>query len=561
MVKCKNPTKTCLLMNSIPVSVFLDCLRRSELVEDSQLGEILPQIREELGPEKQDDSEAVGNALVTHGLITPWHLRQLLKKRYKGFFLRQYKILSHLGTGGMSTVYLAEHTMMHRQAAIKVLPKKKLEKSIYLDRFVREAQAIASLDHPNIIRAYDIDRENHIHYIVMEYFKGRNLQEVVDKDGVLAYETAADYVRQAALALEYAHQIGVVHRDVKPGNLLVNHEGLVKVLDLGLALLDEGMFDGKLTEIQEDRILGTADYLAPEQGIDSHQVDARADIYGLGCVLYFCLTGHAPFPEGGVAQKLLDHQHKEPAPIFRERPDAPEDLVRLCQKMMSKKREDRQQSAMEVVADLQNWLITHGFADKNTFPSTETFRAVPATLGAVPIASQAERLKKLAQSDPWAIDLDDTESGSDMIRIGDESRAGLLSGTDSASSGMTRWGESPDEEKILTSSKSNAFDPLRIALHEIGYSDTEKTEATKELKPSQTPEIPPDTPSLLPAEHSGRKIREDKTADAETAVPFVPSLPPWYKLVPLWFWCVFAGTVFTAIFLTGVLAALLTRTR
>ena len=382
-------------MTQITVSLFWDYLRRSRLVEEARLDVAIAKMRAELGPEKCEQLDAVTRWCVSQKFVTEWQVKQLLRKRYKGFFLRQYKILSHIGTGGMSTVYLAEHSIMQRRVAIKVLPKKKLERSIYLDRFIREAQTIASLDHPNIVRAYDIDQEDDVHYIVMEYFNGRNLQEVVAQDGVMPFEMAADYVRQAALALEYAHQAGVVHRDVKPGNVLVNTQGLVKVLDLGLALLDEHNFDGQLTSIQEDKILGTADYLAPEQGIDSHTVDGRADIYGLGGVLYFCLTGHPPFPTGTIPQRLLAHQHEEPQSIFVDRPEVPDSLVRLCRKMMAKKKEERQQSAIEVVVDMQNWLIENGFAVESDFPPLETLRASTETLGAVPIPTQAERLRDL----------------------------------------------------------------------------------------------------------------------------------------------------------------------
>ena len=380
-------------MTQITAPIFLEYLRRSRLIDERRLNIARGKMRDDIGPEKMLQLEAVTEWLISHDYVTDWQVKQLLKKRYKGFFLRQYKILSHIGTGGMSTVYLAEHSVMQRRVAIKVLPKKKLEKSIYLDRFIREAQIVASLDHPNVVRAYDFDQEDEVHYIVMEHFDARNLQEVVAEDGVLSFETAADYIRQAALALEYAHLAGVIHRDVKPGNVLVNDQGLVKVLDLGLALFDEHRFDGQLTMQQEDNILGTADFLAPEQALNSHTVDARADIYGLGGVLYFCLTGHPPFPTGTIPQRLLAHQHEEPQSIIVDRPEAPDSLVRLCQKMMAKKKEQRHQTALDVVIDMQFWLIDNGFAEESDFPPLETLRATTETLGAVPIPTQEHRMK------------------------------------------------------------------------------------------------------------------------------------------------------------------------
>ena len=352
-------------MSSVPQ--FIDILRRSGLVEPAQLDEILAVIESEADAEQLEDHTFIADQLVRRYVITAWQSRQLLKGRYKGYFLRQYKILGHLGSGGMSSVYLAEHILMQRRVAIKVLPRKRLEKAIYLERFIREAQAIAALDHPNIIRAYDFDNEGDIHYIIMEYFPGDNLQTLVDRDKKVLFPRIVNILRQTADALSHAHAIGVIHRDVKPSNILVNPQGEVKVLDLGLALLDEQVYEGRITHIPEDTILGTADYLAPEQALDSHKVDARADIYALGGVLYFCLTGHPPFPDGSVPMRLLAHQQNEPSSILTDRPDAPDDLVALCKKMMSKKPDLRQQSAKEVVHDFENWLVRNGYAEEGEF--------------------------------------------------------------------------------------------------------------------------------------------------------------------------------------------------
>ena len=350
---------------------FLELLSKSGLVSDDKLDDALTLMEDTATPHQLADAEYVGKTLVDQGIITPWHLRQLLKRRYKGFFIRQYKILGLLGAGGMSTVYLAEHTLMQRRVAIKVLPKERLKKSAYLDHFVREAQVIATLDHPNIIRAYDIDREDDIHYIVMEFFEGLNLQKKVETEGPLAVPDIVRYVLQAAEALSYAHKIGIVHRDVKPGNLLVNSKNQVKLLDLGLAMIDQRLYSGNISSnFQESSILGTADYLAPEQAMNSQKIDSRADIYALGGVLYFCLTGHPPFPSGSISERLLAHQQKEPKSILLDRPNTAKDLVAICEKMMAKNPCDRQQSADEVIHDLQNWLIDHKQADPNEFKNT-----------------------------------------------------------------------------------------------------------------------------------------------------------------------------------------------
>ena len=191
--------------------------------------------------------------------------------------------------------------------------------------------------------------------MVMEYVDGRDLQQTVKRSGRLGYAAAADYIRQAAEGLGHAHSHGLIHRDVKPANLLVDQKSMVKVLDLGLARFTDDE-RASLTVQYDENVLGTADYLAPEQAIDSHGVDGRADIYSLGCALYFLLTGHPPFPDGTLPQRLMAHQKQQPPPIAKERPDVPADLVAICTKMMAKRPADRYQSMAEVADALRRWL-------------------------------------------------------------------------------------------------------------------------------------------------------------------------------------------------------------
>jgi serine/threonine protein kinase len=175
----------------------------------------------------------------------------------------------------------------------------------------------------------------------------------------LDFVRSADYIRQAADGLAHAHEAGLIHRDVKPANLLVNHRDVLKLLDLGLARFT-GEERASLTVAYDENVLGTADYLAPEQAIDSHGVDARADIYSLGCSLYYILTGHPPFPDGSLPQRLMMHQKHAPASISEERPGTPRGLVEICSKMMAKKPDDRQQSMAEVARALGAWLDSQG---------------------------------------------------------------------------------------------------------------------------------------------------------------------------------------------------------
>ncbi|MGL4553391.1 MAG: protein kinase domain-containing protein, partial [Gemmataceae bacterium] len=256
--------------------------------------------------------------------------------------------------------YLCEHTLMRRRVALKVLPAARgKDATSSIDRFYREARAVAALDHPNIVRAYDIDNEDGFHFLVMEHVDGASLQEMVKRAGEgMDPVRAAHYVSQAALGLQHAHDAaGLVHRDVKPGNILVDRNGGVKVLDMGLARFYHDEED-PLTKKFDENVLGTADYLAPEQALDSHEVDIRADIYSLGGTFYYCLTGKTPFSEGSVAQKLIWHQTRQPKSIQSLRPDVPDEIVAVVEKMMAKDRNQRFQSPHEVAEALAPWTST-----------------------------------------------------------------------------------------------------------------------------------------------------------------------------------------------------------
>ncbi|MGC4004517.1 MAG: protein kinase [Pirellulales bacterium] len=260
-------------MSSLTIDKFVEVVKRSGLVEDDRLDAVVESLTGQMSGEGADHALKLSDRLIADGLLTKWQTDQLLKGKHKGFFLGKYKLLGHLGTGGMSSVYLAEHLLMQRRVAIKVLPQSRVEDTSYLARFRREAQAAAALDHKNIVRAYDIDNEGKHHYIVMEYVEGRDLQNVVKGDGPLDYNRAADYIRQAAEGLQHAHEANLIHRDIKPANLLVDPRGVVKILDMGLARFTDEK-TASLTIAHDENVLGTADYLAPEQAKNSHAVDS-----------------------------------------------------------------------------------------------------------------------------------------------------------------------------------------------------------------------------------------------------------------------------------------------
>src|SRR5579884_1601654 len=339
------------------IDEFLELVRKSEVVDEKKLSSYLDKIR--AAQPLPNKLPALAGLLVRDGLLTQYQAEQLLQGRWKRFCLGKYKVLEKLGAGGMGIVYLCEHKLMRRRVAVKVLPTAKADDPSSLARFYREARAVAALDHPNIVRAYDIDQDDKLHFLVMEHVDGSSLQEIVKKTGPMDELRACHYIRQAALGLQHAHDAaGIVHRDIKPGNILVDRNGIVKILDMGLARFFHDEED-VLTKKYDENVLGTADYLAPEQALDSHAVDIRADIYSLGATFYFCLTGKTPFGEGTAAQKLIWHQTRQPKPIRSIRPEVPEELARLVEeRMLAKEPAQRFQTPGEVVDALAPWTAT-----------------------------------------------------------------------------------------------------------------------------------------------------------------------------------------------------------
>ena len=347
-------------MAKLSAENFIDYVERSGLVEEDQLQKSLEALKAKHGGTLPEDSELVANHLINANLITQWHADKIQDRKYKGFRLGKYKLLRLIGTGGMSSVYLAEHVLMKRQRAIKVLPKSRVNDSSYLARFHLEAQATASLDHPNIVRAYDVDNDGEQHFLVMEFIDGKDLQNIVKQEGALPLELACNYIAQSAEGLAYAHENNLIHRDIKPANLLIDDKGIVRILDLGLALYSDGA-KASLTVAHNENVLGTADYLSPEQAVNSHKVDLRTDIYSLGCTLYFLLTGHPPFTDGSLAQRIAKHQTTMPEDVRKDRPECPRDLVDICVKMMQKKPEKRYQNMKQVAEALETWLVNHSY--------------------------------------------------------------------------------------------------------------------------------------------------------------------------------------------------------
>jgi tRNA A-37 threonylcarbamoyl transferase component Bud32 len=337
---------------------LLELLRRSGIHPDDVLTDRLRNV-----PSLPADPGAAAAVLVQHGLITRFQAKLLLTGRYRGFKLGQYVIQEQIGQGGMGAVYLAEHEQLRRRVAIKVLtpPKADANGKLALERFLREARSAAALDHPNIVRLHDVGRQGDVHFLVLEYVEGDTLEGLIEKGGAVAPGRAVGYIAQAAAGLQHAYERGFVHRDIKPSNLILAKDGTVKILDMGLARSFTGEGD-KLTErMDEGAIVGTADFISPEQAMNSPTVDIRSDIYSLGATFFALVTGKPPFG-GNTTQKLVQHQMKDPPSLDALDRTFPAELARVAAKMMAKKPEKRYQTPAELIRGLAPWLGDAGGA-------------------------------------------------------------------------------------------------------------------------------------------------------------------------------------------------------
>jgi len=295
-----------------------------------------------------DWDKAVADRLVQQGLLTAFQVREMLAGRRR-FRLGQYTVLDEIGKGGMGQVFRAEHAMMGREVAVKVLPRAKSTPESEA-AFRREMRMLGRLDHENLVRAFDAGYDAQVYYLVTELVPGLDLKQQVVKYGLLEVAAAASVVSQAAQGLACAHEKGLVHRDVKPGNILVMPDGRAKVLDLGLA--------GSTLEAESSRlgrVVGTMDYIAPEQIRMPDDVGPSADIYALGCTLYFAVTGRVPFPGGSRREKMHRHLHDTPEPVRKLAGHVGEDFCRLIEAMMAKQPAHRIATANEVVDRLRPW--------------------------------------------------------------------------------------------------------------------------------------------------------------------------------------------------------------
>jgi eukaryotic-like serine/threonine-protein kinase len=340
---------------------FLANVRQSGLLSDADLGAVDARLPE------SHRGRVVARALVDLGLLTKFQAERILVGRTAGFQLGQYRILDQLGRGGMGRVFKAHHRTMNRIVALKVLAPTVMKSERACELFLREVRAAAQLNHPNIVAAYDANEFEGRYYLVLEYVDGPNLEQLVREQGPLPVSQACDFMRQTALGLLCAHERGMLHRDIKPANILLQRGGidgkspdLVKISDFGLARLQapnakvDGEIDaaGRTILTKENTVMGTPDYLSPEQARNLHKADIRSDLYSLGCSFYHLLTGRVPFSGGKVMDKLIRHGTELPQPIAELRPEVPAEVIAIVDRLMAKLPDDRFQTPAVLVEAL-----------------------------------------------------------------------------------------------------------------------------------------------------------------------------------------------------------------
>jgi serine/threonine protein kinase len=346
--------------------------------------------------EYPQDPQALVERLVQDEILTRYQADRILQGKVRGLLVDRYVILDRLGEGGMGRVYKAQHRLMGRLVALKVIAPRYAARMRSVARFQREIKLIGRLDHPNIIRAYDADQIGSAFYFVMEYAGGETLGGVLEKRGPLPLDEVIDYARQAALGLAHAHGQGIVHRDIKPSNLLLTDARQIKVLDLGLGTLTDANEKTSFATVA-GRAVGTIDFMSPEQA-NGDPVDGRSDLFGLGCTMYVLLTSRAPYPGDTDLERLVGRLKGPPIPITDHRPDLPSAAVQVLKKLMAQQPKDRFPTAAEAAEALEA-LLKNGLTCSIDDPPAPR-PPEPATTVSAPAATLEEHTESISWPTP-----------------------------------------------------------------------------------------------------------------------------------------------------------------
>jgi serine/threonine protein kinase len=374
---------------------------------------------------RRSDAEGLARNLVRLGKLTRYQAAALYQGKGKALLIGPYVVLAKLGSGGMGMVFKARLRDGGPEVALKLLPPSASKHPQAVLRFRREAAILEKLDHPNIVSSHDIGAYNGVHYLVMDYVEGSDLDKVVRSGGPLKVVKAVDCVIQAARGLAAAHERGIVHRDIKPANLLLEAKGVVRILDLGLARITQGddTIDGQASApslTASGIIMGTVDFLPPEQSDDSKRADHRADIYSLGCTLHYLLTGKPPYSGETLMQKLVAH-HQKPIPSLVEaRPDVPPEIDAIFRTMLAKAPDDRPQSMLEVVKKLEAWREWNGGGKTlrvfdQAGGSKPEGSGKPSMAGRKPEETETYDLQTFVRTELFEPELEDTFEGPEPI--------------------------------------------------------------------------------------------------------------------------------------------------
>jgi tRNA A-37 threonylcarbamoyl transferase component Bud32 len=344
-------------MAALSPNEFLDWLMQNQFLSETRAQPF------RTPPAHYTEAMVLAKELMQRDWLTPYQVNQILQGKGDGLVLGPYRILERLGEGAMGQVYKAWDPKVEQLVAIKMIHREHLDSKKAMERFRREMEAAGQLEHPNIVRLRDADLVENRPFMVMNFIDGTDLSRLVKQDGPLAVWQAAEYARQTALGLQHAFERGVVHRDIKPGNLLVTlgANPVVKISDFGLARFEsERGTAARLTQF--GAVLGTVDYIAPEQAENAQKADIRADIYGLGCTLYYLLTAQPPFPGATIVEKISARVSGEPTDIHTYRPDVPPGLVAVLKQMVARNPADRYQIPQEVALALEPFCVKEPLA-------------------------------------------------------------------------------------------------------------------------------------------------------------------------------------------------------